>query len=129
MRLSTLRIPIQQHLRQILQRRFPFRKGNLPDAIEDFAVPLGWLQNSQSFGDGGNVSMMPADQNYLAGVIVENCIDHLPNGGGVFFPIHHFKGYLKKWPREGRSRRGGCGFFIVSWRKNGFEGGNTAPCL
>jgi len=34
---STLGIPVQQHLRQILQRRFPFRKGNLPDAIEDFS--------------------------------------------------------------------------------------------
>src|SRR5258708_34898530 len=106
MRLSTLRIPIQQHLRQILQRRFPFRKGNLPDAIEDFAVPLGWLQNSQSFGDGGDVSMMPADQNDLPGGIVENCIYHLPNGGGRFLQRPQLYGNFIDLPTEAQGSAG-----------------------
>src|SRR5713226_4781145 len=73
------RISVQKHLGRILQRGSPFRKSDLPDAIEDLAVPLWWFPDAEGFRDVGNFAVMPADQNNLARErqIVEDGVDHL----------------------------------------------------
>src|SRR6185295_15436043 len=81
------RISIQKHLRQIVELRLSLREGNLPDTIENFAVPLWRLRNSQSFCDFGNLTVVPADQNNLAGKFVKNGADHLLDAGVVVLNI------------------------------------------
>src|SRR5947207_15981527 len=75
---STFRIAVKQHLGKILQRRFAFWKCDLPDAIENFPVPLWRFRNTESFRDRGNLAVMPADQNDLTckRQVVEDGVGH-----------------------------------------------------